>query len=256
MQLPRITALLFDMDGTLVNSDAAVDRAWIAWCALYGVEASRALEIAPGHPAGDTVAKLLTARDPDIGPDALAAASARELEFEYEDLADVVAADGARELLALVEDLGLPWAVVTSADDRLAKARLGAARITPPVLITTDDIPRGKPDPAGYLLAAELLGVPIETCLVVEDAEAGVLAGRAAGAPVAGLKGVPADYPLTTLHDLTAALAAAFEHAPPARANDAEHVDNAGHADDADIAEHADDAEDVGHSRRSGHAAP
>ncbi|HEX4788417.1 MAG TPA: HAD-IA family hydrolase [Actinospica sp.] len=219
MHLPRISALLFDMDGTLVDSDAAVDRAWITWCAEYGIDARLALRLAPGHPAADTVARLLGARDPDISQEALAAAAARELEFEYDDLSDVVAADGALELLALVDELALPWAVVTSADERLARARLGAAGIAAPVLITTDDIPRGKPDPAGYLRAAELLGVPIEGCLVVEDAEPGVLAGRAAGARVAGLKSVPADYALTGLHELTAALASAFAASaePPTR---------------------------------------
>jgi sugar-phosphatase len=220
MHLPRIAALLLDMDGTLVDSDAAVDRAWIAWCAEYGVDAATALQIAPGHPAADTVARLLGARDPGIGPGALAAAAARELEFEYDDLSDVVAADGAPELLALAAELALPWAVVTSADERLAKARLGAAGIAAPLLITTDDIPRGKPDPAGYLRAAELLGVPIADCLVVEDAEPGVLAGRAAGARVAGLKGVAADYALTGgLPELTAALVAAFaaKGEPPTR---------------------------------------
>jgi len=208
MQLPRIAALLFDMDGTLVDSDAAVDRAWLTWCAEYGVDARLALRVSPGHPAADTVARLLSGRDPGIGADALAAASARQLELQYDDLSDVVAADGAHELLALVDDLGLPWAVVTSADDRLAKARLGAARIAPPVLVTTDDIPRGKPDPAGFLRAAALLGVPAASCLVVEDAQAGVLAGHAAGARVAALKGVSADYALESLHELTAALSA------------------------------------------------
>jgi sugar-phosphatase len=209
MQLPRIAALLFDMDGTLVDSDAAVDRAWITWCAEYGVDAELAMALAPGRPAADTVARLLAGPDPAaVDPAALAAASARQLALQYDDLSDVVAAAGAHELLALLDRLALPWAVVTSADTRLAKGRLDAAGIAVPVLVTTDDIPRGKPDPAGYLRAAELLGVPIEACLVVEDAEAGVLAGRAAGAPVAALKGVPADYALAGLHDLTAALAA------------------------------------------------
>ena len=212
MQLPRIAALLFDMDGTLVDSDAAVDRAWLTWCAEYGADAHLALRIAPGHPAADTVARLLAGLDPNVAPHTLTTASNRQLELQYDDLSDVTAAEGAAELLALLDTLALPWAVVTSADERLAKARLAAAGITAPVLITTDDIERGKPDPAGYLLAARLLGVPIDDCLVVEDAEAGVLAGRAAGAPVAALKGVEGDYPLKNLHDLTAALSPTAAH--------------------------------------------
>jgi len=217
MQLPRIAALLFDMDGTLVDSDAAVDRAWLTWCAEFGVDAGHAMAIAPGHPAADTVNALLADR---LDPEAVAAAAVRQLELQYDDLSDVVAAEGAHELLALVDELGLPWAVVTSADERLAKARLGAARIAAPVLITTDDISRGKPDPAGYLLAARRLSVPPTGCLVVEDAEAGVIAGRAAGASVAALKGVPADFALATLHDLTAALDDAQAADPSATQHD------------------------------------
>jgi sugar-phosphatase len=89
--------------------------------------------------------------------------------------------------------------VVTSADVRLARARLGAAGITPPVLVTVEDVRAGKPDPEGYRRAAELLGVAPENCLVVEDAEVGVTAGRAAGAQVAALKGVDADLRIADL---------------------------------------------------------
>jgi sugar-phosphatase len=92
--------------------------------------------------------------------------------------------------------------VVTSADLRLARARLGAAGITPPVLVTTDDIAAGKPDPAGYLRAAELLGVPASRCLVVEDADVGVAAGRAAGARTAALRGVDGDLRIASLSEL------------------------------------------------------
>ena len=103
---------------------------------------------------------------------------------------------GAPELLAA---LRLPWAVVTSADVRLAKARLGAAGIEAPLLVTVEDVRVGKPDPEGYLRAAELLGVAPEHCLVVEDAEVGVTAGRAAGAQVAALKGIEGDLPIPDL---------------------------------------------------------
>jgi sugar-phosphatase len=184
-----VSAVLFDMDGTLVDSDAAVDRSWIAWAKEYGVDPALPLAIAPGHPAADTVAKILAGR----GPEAIALAAARELAFEYEDLTGVVATDGAHDLLRLLDERGIPWAVVTSADLRLAKLRLGAAGIAVHTLVTSDDVARGKPDPGGYLLAAEHLGVDCERCLVVEDAEPGVAAGQAAGATVAGLKNVPVD---------------------------------------------------------------
>jgi mannitol-1-/sugar-/sorbitol-6-phosphatase len=125
MDLSTVEAVLFDMDGTLVDSDAAVDRAWLSWADEYGVSA--------------------------------------------------------------------------------------------PLLVTVDDIRAGKPDPEGYLLAAHRLGVDPARCLVVEDAEPGVRAARAAGSRVAALKGVPADLPLTDLTDLTAALSRAPQD--PSRTN-------------------------------------
>jgi mannitol-1-/sugar-/sorbitol-6-phosphatase len=193
-----VAAVLFDMDGTLVDSDAAVDRSWTAWAAEYGVDPALPLALAPGHPAADTVAKLLAGRDPET----IAAGAARELALEYEDLAGVVAADGAHDLLRLLDERGIPWAVVTSADLRLAKLRLGAAGITAPILVTSDDVARGKPDPAGYLLAAERLGVRCERCLVVEDAAPGAAAGRAAGALVAALKNVPGNIQIDSLRQI------------------------------------------------------
>jgi sugar-phosphatase len=199
----RFNALLFDMDGTLVDSDAAVDRCWAAWCGRYGVDPAHVLATAPGHPAGDTVRRVLAGR----APEEIAEASARILSMEYDDVSDVAAAPGAREVLDRLAALGLPWAVVTGAETRLATARLKAAEIVPPILLTTDDVPRGKPDPAGYLRAAELLGVPAAGCLAVEDTEPGAAAGRAAGARVAALKGVPGDFPLASLHDLLPLLA-------------------------------------------------
>jgi sugar-phosphatase len=155
--------------------------------------------MAHGSPSETTVRKLL----PHFSEDEIRNASLRQLELQYDDLSDVVAAPGAQELLAVLGRRGLPWAVVTSADARLAKARLTAAGITPPVLVTTDDVPAGKPDPAGYLRAAKLLGVPAGNCLVVEDAEVGLQAARAAGAHTAALRGLDGDLRLSSLSDLT-----------------------------------------------------
>ncbi|MCC3761793.1 HAD-IA family hydrolase [Glycomyces sp. TRM65418] len=190
-----IRAVLFDMDGTLVESDAAVERAWEAWAVEYSVEPSAALAIAHGAPAPDTVAKLRA----DLDPADVAAAAARQLELQYDDLADVTATPGAHRLIGVLDRLDLPWAVVTSADGRLARARLAAAGITPPLLLTVEDVTRGKPDPEGYLLAADRLGVDPADCLVVEDSEPGLAAGRAAGATTASLRGLDADLILTDL---------------------------------------------------------
>jgi sugar-phosphatase len=198
MNTRNISAVLFDMDGTLVNSDAAVERAWTTWAAEYGVDAAEAIALAHGSPSEPTVRKMLPALDEA----AIAVATTRQLELQYSDLSDVVAAPGAHELLALLASLGLPWAVVTSADSRLARARLGAAGIAPSVLVTVDDVAAGKPDPGGYLRAAGLLGIDPAHCLVVEDADVGLIAGRAAGARTAALRGLDGDLRIGSLADL------------------------------------------------------
>jgi sugar-phosphatase len=203
MELLQVRAVLFDMDGTLVTSDEAVERAWTVWAHEYGVDATAVLAIAHGSPAEATVDRML----PNLDAAARTKAANRQLELQYDDLSDVSAAPGATEVLAVVERLGLPWAVVTSADRQLAKARLGAAKIDVPVLVTVEDISNGKPDPEGYLHAAELLDTPPTDCLVVEDAEVGLQAGRAAGAMTAALKGLPGDITLTDLYQLADLLA-------------------------------------------------
>jgi sugar-phosphatase len=204
VDLSTVSAVLLDMDGTLVDSDAAVERAWRAWAGEHGVDPAAALAIAHGSPADRTVRRLL----PHLAEPAVAAAAARQLALQYDDLSDVTATPGADELVATLARLGLPWAVVTSADIRLAGARLTAAGIDAPVLVTVEDVSVGKPDPEGYLRAAELLGVPSARCLVVEDAEVGLQAGRAAGALTAALKGLDGDVRIADLTELARLLAA------------------------------------------------
>lgn len=198
MQRLEITAVLLDMDGTLVESDAAVERAWDAWACEYGVDPAAALAIAHGSPAETTVRRLL----PQADDTAVAAAAQRQLALQYDDLSDIVAAPGARALLEALARRVLPWAVVTSADTILANARLGAAGIDPPLLVTGDDVAAGKPDPESYLLAAERLDVDPHQCLVVEDSEPGLAAGRAAGAATAALRGLDGDLRLRDLTQL------------------------------------------------------
>ena len=202
MELSRVQAVLLDMDGTLVDSDGAVERSWRTFAAQYRVDPGRGPLSVPGLPAAGNVRRLR----PDLSEDEVVAAAQRQLELEYVDVADVTAAPGAHQLLAELDRLGLPWAVVTSADVPLAQIRLAAAQIAPALLVTIDDVRHGKPDPEGYLLAARKLGADPRRCLVVEDAEAGVAAGRAAGAVVAGLRGIDADIQITDLHELTALL--------------------------------------------------
>jgi sugar-phosphatase len=207
MELGQLRAVLFDMDGTLVTSDASVERAWTTWAAEHDVDPVEVLSEAHGAPAESTVDRML----PGLSESARTAAAARQLELQYDDLDGISAALGAAEVLATIDRRGLPWAVVTSADQRLAKVRLGAAGIDPPLLVTIEDISRGKPDPEGYLRAAELLGVDPQYCLVVEDAEVGLAAGRAAGAMTAALKGLDGDIRLDDLLALAALLDRAGE---------------------------------------------
>lgn len=210
MELRGVRAVLLDMDGTLVDSDAAVERSWVIWAGEYGVEPATALAIAPGCTSDRTVRRLL----PDLNASAVAVAAARQLELQYDDLSDVTPAEGAHELLTVLGQLGIVWAVVTSADLRLANARLGAACITAPLLVTAEDVTEGKPDPEGYLRAAEQLGVAPRSCLVVEDAEPGLAAGRAAGAMTAALKHLTGDLCLDDLSQLTRLLAGTLEPTP------------------------------------------
>ncbi|BEP14399.1 sugar phosphatase [Acidothermaceae bacterium B102] len=203
--LTRIKAVLLDMDGTLVDSDAAVERAWTIWAAEHEADLAEVLVVSHGAPADSTVRHMF----PAYSPDEVDVSADRQLALQYDDLRDVVPAVGAHELLETLAALALPWAVVTSADTRLAALRLAAAGIEPPVLVTVDQISAGKPDPEGYRVAAERLGIDPRDCLVVEDAAVGVTAGRAAGAMVAGLRGIPADLAISDLGQLAGLLRAA-----------------------------------------------
>ncbi|HJY24697.1 MAG TPA: HAD-IA family hydrolase [Actinomycetes bacterium] len=197
-RLSDIDAILLDMDGTLVDSDAAVERAWITWATEHQVDPDAAVALAHGSPADRTVRQLL----PDLDDAAVAVAAQRQLGLQYHDLSDVVLAPGAQRLLDTIERLQMPWAVVTSADVPLAKARLGTAGIDPPLLITVEDVSAGKPDPECFLLAARQLGVDAHRCLVVEDSAPGLAAARAAGAITAALRGFDGDVKLRDLNDL------------------------------------------------------
>ena len=204
MDLSSIQAVLCDMDGTLVDSDDSVDRAWITWSHRYGVDPDVALAIAHGAPADVTVRRLR----PDLTDEQVGDAAADQLSMQYEDLGDVVPTRGALRLVKILDRRALGWAVVTSADRRLATTRLDRVGISPPVLVTVEDVVAGKPDPEGYLRAAAILGVAPERCLVVEDTDVGLQAGRSAGARTAALKGLDADLRLNNPGELADLLAA------------------------------------------------
>jgi len=170
-------AFLFDMDGTLITSTLAAERVWTRWAERHGLDAAALLSVMHGVRAIDTIRNQNL---PDIDLDAEVAWVERG---EIEDVEGVAPIPGAIDFIKrLPPDR---WAVVTSASVPLARARLKAAGVTPPaVMVTAEDVERGKPDPAGYLKAAATLGFDIADCLVFEDAEAGIKAGEAAGADV------------------------------------------------------------------------
>ena len=173
------SALLFDMDGVLIDSTPAVARVWRQWAIERGFDPEEVVHKAHGRPSLSTVRDYL--------PDADHLAENREIERrEMEDLDGVVPWPGALGLLdALPKDR---WAIVTSCTRPLAELRLKVAGLPrPDCFVTSDDIIHGKPAPDPYRKGAEMLGFPPEECLVVEDVPAGVLSGQAAGTRFAAL---------------------------------------------------------------------
>ncbi|NYV77470.1 HAD-IA family hydrolase [Streptomyces sp. UH6] len=177
-----VRALLLDMDGTLVNSDAAVERVWRRWAASQGLDGDHVVKVAHGRQGHATMALLL----PDRPVAENHADNAWLLAEESADTEGVVAVPGAPEFLASLR--GVPHALVTSADVKLCTARMAAAGLAlPETRVTAEDVAHSKPDPEGFLKAAAELGVAPEDCLVFEDSEAGITAGKAAGMRVVGV---------------------------------------------------------------------
>ena len=172
----RCKGVLFDMDGILISSLGSVERSWTKWANLRDVDPSRAMSIAHGRRAIETIAMLR--------PDLDAAAELRVIEdIEMKDGDGLSVLPGVLDLLA-----SLPadrWTVVTSATDRLARVRLAMAGLpVPDRLITADSVALGKPDPAPYVAGAALLGFAPAHCTVFEDSPSGVRSGHAAGCTV------------------------------------------------------------------------
>ncbi|WP_331452465.1 HAD-IA family hydrolase [Streptomyces sp. SS162] len=192
-------ALLLDMDGTLVNSDAVVERVWRRWALRHGLDPDAALKVVHGRQGYATMALLL----PDRPMEQNHAENRELLAEETADLDGVVPVPGAPAFLAAVA--ALPHALVTSADAALAAARMGAAGLPMPELrVTAECVSASKPDPEGFLKGAAELGFTPADCVVFEDSEAGVAAGRAAGMRVVGVGPRAAAYaPELHVPDLT-----------------------------------------------------
>jgi mannitol-1-/sugar-/sorbitol-6-phosphatase len=202
---PRSVAILSDLDGTLIDSKASVIRAFEWWADLRQLPPGVADRIPHGRTSAAAASVLAPHLDAEVEGAILD-------ERQRVDTDGVVALPGARELLESYR----PIAIVTSCPLRLALARLKAADLpVPATLVTPELTTRSKPDPEPYLLGAELLGVAPDRCVVLEDAPAGVAAGRAAGMTVVAVLNthsrdelVGATACIFDLHELAAALAA------------------------------------------------
>jgi sugar-phosphatase len=166
-------ALLFDLDGVLVDSTGVVEAVWREWATDRGLDGNELMRVAHGRPAKEIIARYA----PHLCAD-------REVglleEREAADMSGMAAIAGARELVQSLPPRS--WAVVTSGTAPLATSRLQGIGLAPPaVLVTADDVSRGKPDPEAYLRAADELQVAPADCVVIEDAPAGIEAGVAAG---------------------------------------------------------------------------
>ncbi len=192
-------AVLFDMDGTLIDSTPAVRRSWHTWCTEYGIDPTF-LEARHGHPARDIVASL-------IPPKEFQAAFERIQQIEIAEVADITILPGAAEALHAIAEHRK--AIITSCTRPLATARITATGLTPPqTTITADDVTHGKPHPEPFTLGAQRLGFDPTRCLVIEDAPAGLRSAHHAGCTTLAVEGthtaeqLHADLTITNLTKL------------------------------------------------------
>ena len=173
-------AILFDLDGVLVDSTGSVDREWRRWARRKGIDEETVIAIAHGVRAIEVVQR--------VAPHLDAAAEVRDLERREADhqKGGVRVMPGAAELVRSIPDGS--WGVVTSGTGYLARARLRFCGLpVPNALVTADDVMNGKPHPEPYLNGAQLLGVSPAECLVIEDAPAGIQSAHAGGMKVVGI---------------------------------------------------------------------
>ncbi len=202
-------ALLFDLDGVLVDSSAVIERHWKAFAERHRLDAEPLLARVHGRRSADIIR--------DVAPHLDVQIEARRIDIEQShDPNGQRAVDGARELL-----LSLPpvsWAVVTAASRDLAKARIVAAQLplpAPEALVCAEDVVAGKPDPAPYLEAANRLGVAPRECLVFEDAPDGLAAANAAGMPAVALTTTHTSAQLSATKVVVSSLAGVRAHVAP-----------------------------------------
>ncbi|MBA3425274.1 MAG: HAD family hydrolase [Rubrobacter sp.] len=192
-------AVLFDLDGVLVDSTRAVVRIWSEWAKRQGIQAERILEVAHGRRTIETVHL--------VAPHLDAEEETRELErVEIGDLDGVLEVEGALELISSIPDSG--WTVVTSGPRALASRRLEHVGLPrPDRFIAAEDVTEGKPHPDAYLKGAEILGASPEDCVVIEDAPSGIRAGKSAGMTVVAVATTHDEDDLSEADAIVASLA-------------------------------------------------
>jgi len=196
--LTRAEAVLCDMDGTLVDSSAVVESMWSSFARDHGMSErfDEIMAYSPGRTGIDTIRRFL----PDLAAEEQDAIHERFAREEIVRTAGRMAEiPGAAALVTALIEVGVPLALVTSAPIELMRVRMEEAGVPiPSVVVSADDVERGKPGPDPYLKAAELLGVPIASCLVLEDAASGYIAAQRAGAQILLVgDGVPEADPTT-----------------------------------------------------------
>ncbi len=166
-------AILFDLDGVLVDSTPCVTRVWRAWARQHGLDPEYVAHVAHGQRTIETVRKLAPQLDAERETD-------RMEERELNDTDGLRVLSGAKELLE-----ALPperYTIVTSGTRQLATKRLQVAGLpVPPKMITADDVTCGKPDPEPYLAGAAALGFKPKQCIVFEDAPSGIGSAKSGG---------------------------------------------------------------------------
>ncbi|AYH48831.1 sugar phosphatase [Dickeya fangzhongdai] len=182
---------LFDLDGTLVDSLPAVERAWSNWAKDHDIDPQTVLDFIHGKQAITSLRHFLAGASEETIQREFVALE----QVEATDTTGIAAMPGAQALLVRLDELNIPWAIVTSGTVPIAHARHRAAGLSAPrEFITAEQVAHGKPNPDAYLLGAQRLGLAPAECVVVEDAPAGVLSGLAAGCKVVAVN-APADTP-------------------------------------------------------------
>lgn len=176
--LSRYQALIFDMDGTLLDSSDAIRKVFSRWCTQHQLDLDKVMTLCHGSRLRDFLGQLLPHLDPDEEDDRLCAEEALET-------TGIVALPGARALLDSLDAAGIPWGIATSSVEPVARMRLTTAGLPiPAILVTGEQVQKGKPDPEHFAIAAARLGAKPEQCLAFEDSPNGVRSALMAGCDV------------------------------------------------------------------------